>query len=69
MCFLYLYNHVINFDLLSGMIKDNTGNWTAAFYVTGSLILLSALLVLIEPLLIPSARKAKTVDVKENSEK
>ena len=51
------------------MIKDNTGNWTAAFYVTGSLILLSALLVLIEPLLIPSARKAKTVDVKENSEK
>ena len=45
-----------------------TGNWNASFYLTGVLLLLPAILMTIEPLVIPSQRKKnKTADIEDPS--
>ena len=51
----------------SGWLKDQTGDWTLSYYVTAMLFLIPAILMLIEPLIIPAKKRLgrKTVDIAE----
>ena len=42
-----------------------TGNWNASFYLTGVLLILPAILMTIEPLIIPSQNKDKPNDIED----
>ena len=51
------YTECIGFPMFSGWIKDQTGDWAVSFYVTAMMLLIPAILMLIEPLIMPDKYK------------
>ena len=43
--------------IFPGWIKDQTGDWEVSFYVTAMMLLIPAIMMLLEPLIIPDQKK------------
>ena len=51
----------------SAWLKDGTGDWNASFYFTGVLLLLPAIMMLVEPLIIPKESQKYFKDIESKS--
>ena len=51
----------------SAWLKDSTGDWNASFYFTGVLLLLPAIMMLVEPLIIPKESQKSFKDIESKS--
>ena len=55
------------FVYFSAWLKDSTGDWNASFYFTGVLLLLPAIMMLVEPLIIPKESQKHLKDIESKS--